>query len=170
MTAKKIRATSDKDVIDHLITEWGEEQPELDPSAMAIVGRIMRLGAIFEADAETTLKPFGLRYTDFDILATLRRSGPPYSMPPSQLCEMVVLTSGAMTTALDRLEGQKLIVRESDKRDRRIKAAKLTALGRKIALKATKERFITAKTETASLSEPEFNRLVELLKKLTNRN
>jgi len=68
------------DIIDHLIIEWNKEQPELDTSAMKVVGRILRLGKLLEKRAGNVLKESGIYYTDLDVLATLRRSGNPYEL------------------------------------------------------------------------------------------
>ncbi len=68
------------DLVDRLQEDWARERPELDDSAMAVVGRLLHLGRALEARANAALKSVGLAYTDFDVLATLRRAGEPF--PP----------------------------------------------------------------------------------------
>ncbi|MEO1482073.1 MAG: MarR family transcriptional regulator [Myxococcota bacterium] len=156
----------EKDLIDELVREWNVECPELDPSAMGVVGRIMRLGRRFERDATLALKPLGLPYTDFDIIATLRRSGKPYALTPGELASAVLLTSGAMTAALDRLEGAELVTRHADPDDRRVRSARLTRRGVRLAERAASKRFACAEEALPGLSRAERDQLVALLRKI----
>lgn len=158
--------TEHSDLIDRLIKEWGEESSDLNPAAMSIIGRIMRLGRKFENDAANALKPFGLHYTDFDIIATLRRSGEPYELTPGELGKAVLLTSGAMTAALDRLQNAGLLTRHASRRDRRVKSAKLTSKGQRLALEAAEARFHAAEQALSGLSKSEQRQMISLLKKL----
>ena len=140
------------DRVDALIEDWEREIPDLDTSGIAIVGRVLLLGRIFEQSINTKLKPFGLIYTDFDLLATLRRSGGDYCLTPTELRQSVLLTSGAMTAALDRLEGMGLISRVRSKEDRRSMSAKLTPAGRALLEQLLPLRFEDAKANIDSLS------------------
>ncbi len=154
------------DAIDELCNQWKTECPELDTSAMQVVGRVLHLGNRFEADANRTLKKYDLKYTDFDIIATLRRSGKPYRLTPTELCRSVILTSGAMTTALDRLERKGLIARIQDTADKRVHLACLTAAGITLAETVAVDRFNLAHSELSSLTAEEKQQLGALLKKL----
>ena len=154
------------DLMERLVAEWGDESPGLDPSALLVVGRIMRLGRRFEAEAAAALKEFGLSYTEFDIIATLKRSGPPYTLTPGQLIDAVLLTSGAMTAALDRLQAASLITRETSASDRRVRAAKLTAKGRRLAERAAAARFEVAAAAIEQLSARDRKLAQQLLKRL----
>lgn len=149
-----------------LIAEWGKECPDLNADAMHIVGRIMQLGRRYEKEASLALKPSGLLYTDFDIIATLRRSGPPYELTPGQLSAAVLLTSGAMTAALDRLQNTGLITRHASEADRRVKTAKLTSQGKSLAKKTAQARFKVATKAVHSLSLDETRDLITLIKRL----
>ncbi len=156
----------DKDLIDALIADWNIERPDLDVDAMQIVGRVMKLGKIFENRASLALKENGIYYTDLDVLATLRRSGKPYQLTPKQLMESVVITSGAMTALLNRLTKLKLIYRAADENDGRISLAGLTEKGKKIIDEAIKKRFDEAKNSIQILNKKEQEDLSILLKKL----
>ncbi|MGH1362208.1 MAG: MarR family winged helix-turn-helix transcriptional regulator [Calditrichia bacterium] len=155
-----------QDLIDRLIAEWEEERPELNTDAMAVVGRIILLGNLLEKRASAALKPFGMHYTDLDVLATLRRSGAPYRLTPTELLGSVLLTSGAMTTLLNRLEKAGHITREPDPNDGRIKAVKLTAEGKALIDQAIKVRFQEATGSITELSSAESRQFEALLKKL----
>ena len=156
----------DKDLIDALIADWNIERPDLDVDAMQIVGRVMKLGKIFENRASLALKENRIYYTDLDVLATLRRSGKPYQLTPKQLMESVVITSGAMTALLNRLTKLELIYRAADENDRRISLAGLTEKGKKIIDEAIKKRFDEAKNSIQVLNKKEQEDLSILLKKL----
>lgn len=166
MAQKKENEAGDGDRIDRLLAEWQAERPELDAAAMAVVGRLLSIGRQLEARANAALKPLGLHYTDLDVLATLRRGGKPYRRTPTELRDSVLITSGAMTACLDRLEGNGLIARVADPADRRSSAAELTANGRKLIDKAIAVRFREASDALSVLSEAECARLAALLKKL----
>lgn len=152
--------------MDQLVEQWAAELPELNADPMTIVGRIMRLGRHYEKQASAALKPFGLPYTDFDILATLRRSGAPYELTPGELSEAVLLTSGAMTAALDRLQSAHLITRHASDQDRRVKSARLTAKGKRLAARAAKARFAIASDAISDLSDAEQRTLKKVLRQL----
>lgn len=154
------------DVVDRLIAEWEEQCPELDLTGMSVVGRLMHLGSKLESRIETKLKPYGLIYTDFDILATLRRSGGDYSLTPTKLRHSILLTSGAMTAALDRLERNGLIERIRSEQDRRSMSARPTPAGAALAEKVAALRFDDANDAVASLTTKEVHQLAGLLGKL----
>ena len=157
---------SEKDLIDSLISEWNEERPELDTSAMEVVGRILKLSKILEKRASKSLSIYNIHYTDLDVLATIRRSGKPYELTPSQLMKSVLITSGAMTALLNRLTKLTLIYRSPDPRDGRIKLVGLTQRGIELIDKAIETRFIEASDSIKTLSRNENTALSILLKKL----
>ncbi len=156
----------EKDLIDSLISEWKEERPELDASAMEVIGRILKLSKILEKRASKALSIYNIHYTDLDVLATVRRSGKPYELTPSQLMKSVLITSGAMTALLNRLTKMALIYRSPDPKDGRIKLVGLTPKGIKLIDKAIETRFKEANDAVKSLTKTENRELSTLLKKL----
>jgi len=157
---------SKDDLIDSLISEWQQERPRLDSSAMEIVGRILKLSKILEKSASKALSTYGIHYTDLDVLATIKRSGTPYELTPSQLIKSVLITSGAMTALLNRLTKLELIYRSQDSKDGRIKLVGLTPKGSKLIDKAIETRFNEAKDSISVLNKKENTELSALLKKL----
>jgi DNA-binding MarR family transcriptional regulator len=155
-----------QDLIDELMEQWRRERPELDPSAMGVVGRVLRLAGYLERSVEVALKPFGLSLWQFDVLATLRRAGKPYRLSPTQLMRAVMLSSGAMTNRLDRLETAGLVKREPDPNDRRGVLITLTPKGRQLADEAIQARFEEARARIASLSKSERRALERGLRRL----
>ncbi len=156
----------EKDIIDTLISDWETERPELDASAMGIVGRILSLGKNLEKSASASLCGIGICYSDLDVLATLRRSGAPYALTPTELMQSVLITSGAMTALLDRLTKLEFIYRVVDEKDKRVKRAILTSKGIDIIDKAIEIRFKEAQNAISPLSFLEQQHLSFLLKKL----
>jgi DNA-binding MarR family transcriptional regulator len=155
-----------QDVVGQLLRDWKRERPDLDASAMSVVGRILHLGNVLEAGENAALRELKISYSDLDVLATLRRSGAPFQLTPSQLRHSVLLTSGAMTACLNRLEKAGLVRRVLDDADRRSLAAALTALGISLIDEAIVARFARAEEAVANLRRAERTLLAELLQKL----
>jgi DNA-binding MarR family transcriptional regulator len=168
MPTKSARGAApvEHDVVDLLLLDWRRERPDLDASAMAVVGRILHLGRLLETGAGEYLHESGISYTELDVLATLRRSGAPYRLTPTTLRKSVLLTSGAMTACLNRLETRGLIVRNLEASDRRSLAAALTARGIKLIDQAIGVRFRQANQVVSGLSAAERTELARLLRKL----
>nr|WP_295379278.1 MarR family transcriptional regulator [Pseudoxanthomonas sp.] len=154
------------DLIDQLLADWRRERPDLDAGAMAVAGRVLHLGRLLEVRADECLKPLELSYTELDLLATLRRSGVPFRLSPTELRQSVLLTSGAMTACLNRLQARGLIRREPDPGDGRSLFAVLTAKGVKLAERAIALRFEQARRAVAGLDADEQAQLAGLLRKL----
>ena len=166
MTPKTGKPSSASDRIDRLLLEWRRERPELDASAMAVVGRLLSIGRVLEGRANAALKPLGLHYTDLDVLGTLRRGGPPFRRTPTELRDSVLITSGAMTACLDRLERNGLISRVADPQDRRSSAAVLSTAGKALIDEAIEVRFREATDALSGMLDAERSALTKLLKKL----
>ena len=156
----------ERDLIDSLINEWKNERSDLDVSAMEVVGRILKLSKILEKRASKVLSVYNIHYTDLDVLATVRRSGNPYELTPSQLMKSVLITSGAMTALLKRLTKLKLIYRSPDPKDGRIKLVGLTSKGFKLIDKSIEIRFAEASDSIKILNKVESTELSTLLKKM----
>src|SRR4029453_16987554 len=91
-----------RDQVDRIIAGWAREWPDLDTSPAAIVGRVGRLTRFFDAGLTRTFKRFGLTRADFDVLAALRRSGPPYRLPQKALLNEFMRPSGATSVRVGR--------------------------------------------------------------------
>src|SRR5262245_27258634 len=120
------------DVIDELLAAWRTARPDLDPTPLGVVGRVIVLAQHLEERVEAALAKHNLTLGQFDILATLRRHGPRGGLTPSRLLESVLLSSGGMTARLDKLEEAGLIVRTPEPEDRRRVVIELTQKGRRV--------------------------------------
>jgi DNA-binding MarR family transcriptional regulator len=124
------------DSVDRMIAAWKRRDPSLDTSPLEVVGRLLLCAEHLERMLVRALKPFELSFGDFDVLNTLRRRGDEDGTQPSLLAQSSLITTGAMTARLTRLERAGLIVREADKRDGRAVKVKLTPHGDEIAERA----------------------------------
>ena len=133
---------SDRDAVDQILTQWSRERPDLDASPMGLIGRLGRLRAHISRAHEAVFQRHGLNSASFDLLATLRRSGPPFRLSPSELLETMMITSGTMTNRIDQLEKLGLVERLPHPEDRRALLVALTEKGREIGRASCRERVL----------------------------
>ena len=126
-----------EDSVDRMIAAWERRDPGLDTSPLEVVGRVLLCAAHLERMLVRALEPFELTFGDFDVLNTLRREGDQEKgTHPSRLAESSLITTGAMTSRLTRLERAGLVVREADPRDGRAVRVRLTERGDEVAEQA----------------------------------
>src|SRR5262245_4977184 len=157
---------ADKDRIDLLVSQWRDERPDLDIDVMADVGRLMAVGDLMSRRIEALAAEHGFDRGQGDVLFTLRRSGPPYRLTPSQLSESLLVSSGTMTNRLDRLEQRGLIRRLPNPADRRSLDIELTDEGFSVVDQMVEVHLANEKEMIAPLSEREREQLVRLTRKL----
>jgi DNA-binding MarR family transcriptional regulator len=155
-----------RDGVDEILEQWRRERPDLDPSPIGVVGRVSRLARELERRLEPVYAAHGLEPGWHDVLATLRRSGPPYRMRPTDLMETLMLTSSGTTKRLDRLEQAGMIAREPDPSDRRGTLIVLTDAGRKLIDRVTGPHLANEARLLAALTPAERDALAGLLRKL----
>jgi DNA-binding MarR family transcriptional regulator len=156
--------SSQSDPVDRITAQWRRERPDLDPTPMEVVGRISRLSALLQRELERVFAQHGLTGADFDVLATLRRSGG--RLTPGHLSRSTMITTGGMTKRLDRLESQELIRREPDPRDRRGRLIALTRKGHALVDRAVEAHLANEQRLLAALSAAEREQLAALLREL----
>ncbi|HEU0335129.1 MAG TPA: MarR family transcriptional regulator [Gaiellaceae bacterium] len=154
------------DAVDRIVEQWQRERPELDASTMGVFGRLVRASKLAEADQERLFARFGLSGSEFDLLFTLRRTGPPYRLNPTALRRAAMVTSGGMTKRLDRLETLGLIRRLPDPADRRGVLVELLPAARRLADEVVEAHLENQQTLLATLSPPEQARVVAGLRLL----
>jgi DNA-binding MarR family transcriptional regulator len=157
---------AERDGVDLILEQWRRERPELDPSPIGIIGRISRLARELEARLEPVYREHGLEAGWHDVLATLRRQGPPYQMRPSDFSTALMLTSSGTTKRLDKLEQAGLLARAPDPADRRGTVITLTQAGHDLIDAVTAAHLDNERRLLAALSEAEQTRLADLLRKL----
>ncbi|MCB8888744.1 MarR family winged helix-turn-helix transcriptional regulator [Vreelandella malpeensis] len=107
------------DHVDRILAQWQRERPDLNVAPMGTLGRLKQLNQVLTRAMEKTWAPFGLSESSFDVLATLRREGPPFALSPSALMASTLVTSGTMTHRLQQLEKAGLIERVKNPEDGR---------------------------------------------------
>jgi DNA-binding MarR family transcriptional regulator len=157
---------AERDGVDLIIEQWRRERPDLDPSAIGVIGRISRLARELEQRLEPVYREHGLETGWHDVLATLRRSGPPYRLRPTEFTSALMLTSSGTTKRLDRLEQAGLIARGPDPDDRRGTLITLTAAGRRLIDSVTEAHLENERRLLAALSDADQRRLAGLLRAL----
>jgi DNA-binding MarR family transcriptional regulator len=157
---------NERDGVDLILEQWRQERPDLDPSPIGVVGRVSRLARELEQRLEPVYKAHGLEPGWHDVLATLRRTGPPYRLRPTDLTESLMLTSSGTTKRLDRLEKAGLIQREPDPDDRRGTLITLTPAGHDLINSVTEAHLANERRLLSVLDETEQRDLADLLRKL----
>src|SRR4051812_15672184 len=156
-----------RDAVDDILAQWRRERPELDHSPIGVVGRISRLARELETRLEPVYREHGLEPGWHDVLATLRRTGPPYRLRPPDFTGSLMLTSSGTTKRLDRLERAGLIARAPDPDDRRAVTITLTDEGRLLIDRVTEAHMANEARLVGGLDASERERLGALLRKLS---
>ncbi|MCJ2060539.1 MarR family transcriptional regulator [Methylobacterium sp. J-048] len=151
------------------VAQWRRERPDIDPFPMEVVGRLTELAqGILRDRLHPAFAGFGLQQGEFDVLATLRRSGAPYALTPTALCDATMISSGGMTARIDRLEKAGLIERQTHPTDRRGTLVALTDPGKTLIDAMLPAHVATERGILAPLTDEEQRILNALLAKLLN--
>jgi len=154
------------DHVDFVIEQWANAMPELDASSMAIFGRMLRIIKQLTTARAEALAPFNFRDGEFDVLATLRRAGEPYCLSPTQLYQSLLITSGAMTNRLNRLEAVGSIRRVANPDDKRSMRVALTEVGREKIEQALQVHTETQRQLLSPLTRDQQQQLQALLSQI----
>jgi DNA-binding MarR family transcriptional regulator len=155
-----------EDAVDQILAQWERERPDLDCSPMGIIGRISQLQREVFLAQRVTFSRHDLDAPSFDVLAALRRAGPPYQLTPTALMRSALVTSGAITQRLDRLEERGLITRERSESDGRAVVVTLTAAGKAALDAALPDHLETERGLLDGLSTADREQLADLLRRL----
>jgi DNA-binding MarR family transcriptional regulator len=120
---------AESDSVDLIAAAWRRERPDIDVSSIGVVTRIWRIGRHLERQRKQRLNLLGTDRVTLDVLATLRRTGPPYQRTAGELMHSSLITSGGVSQRLDKLERAGYISRQVDKSDRRRVEVSLTQAG-----------------------------------------
>jgi DNA-binding MarR family transcriptional regulator len=154
------------DHIDRIVDQWERERPDVDTSALALFGRLFRVTNLADSALAITFRRHDLRRGWFDLMAALRRSGPPFELNPTQLMAATMLSSGGITKRLDAMEEAGLVERRPDPADRRGTLIRLTRSGRNLADSAIEEHVGSEERLLSGLTQKERRSLDDLLRKL----
>ncbi|MEU2224768.1 MarR family transcriptional regulator [Streptomyces sp. NPDC018347] len=154
------------DAVDTIIEQWARVRPDLDTRAMEVFGRIFRLARAMGDRMEQAYRPYGISRGEFDVLATLRRSGDPHTLSPRELSAALMLTTGGMTGRLDKLERAGLLRRSPDPHDRRGLQVTLTEEGLRLIDEAVGAGLAEESAALAGLDAEQAGQLAGLLREL----
>lgn len=157
--------TESLDRVARIQREWARERPDVDVRPQGVIGRLHRLGSYLTEELCVVYRKYGLGEGDFDVLATLRRAGAPFERAPGELAEHTMVTTGAMTKRVDRLERAGLVSRRTSESDGRGRVVALTAEGRTLIDRAFPEHMANERRLLDALTEGEAAQLESLLTK-----
>ncbi|MCQ8769266.1 MarR family winged helix-turn-helix transcriptional regulator [Streptomyces telluris] len=120
------------DAVDLVIEQWRKERPELADGlrSVEVLGRMQRMQLVYDQHYKRISDEFGVNVGEFDVLSTLRRSGAPYTLSAGAFAKAAMVSPGAITNRLDRLEDKGLVERIRDRADRRSVRIRLTGRGK----------------------------------------
>lgn len=156
----------DPDHVDLVVRQWSEVRPDLELAPMATFGRLGRVITHATRAIDAAFAAHDLNVGEFDVLAALRRSGEPFTMTPTALARLVMLSPAGMTNRIDRLEAAGLVERRPDPGDRRSSLIVLTDSGRERVDAAVTDHVANEAGLLAGLSAAERRSLDDLLRKL----
>src|SRR5215216_28766 len=154
------------DHVDLVLEQWGEQRPDLDASPMAVLGRLKRLAQLVDTELRRNFALHDLDSASFDVLATLRRSNSEHSLTPAGLMRSSMVTSGAITQRLDRLERRGLVTRSPNEHDGRGVDVTLTAEGKRLIDAALPDHLANEQRLLAALTPAQRKALTDTLRRL----
>lgn len=158
--------TTSEDAVDRITAQWARERPDLDVGPMTVIGRISRLANLLDQRLRPVFAEVGLGNGDFDVLAALRRSGEPFRLTPTELSASTMVTSGAVTKRVDRLERDGLVERTVNDIDARGRVIALTPAGRTLVEQVHPLHLANEDGLLDALDADERTQLAGLLRKL----
>lgn len=155
------------DAVDQIGATWRQQRPDVDTSPMQIFGRISRLAHIIERELTDFFRAQGMEFWEFDVLATLRRSGNEAGLTAGALNKAAMRTSGAITNRIDRLVAKDLVERVPDTVDRRAIRVRLTDTGRTLVDNVLPLHMENEQRLLADLTPADREALIPLLRKFS---
>lgn len=155
-----------RDLVDHHVSEWARQCPEVDTWPNRVLTRLGRLQAFIDPEIDAVHTKYGLTRSSCDVLWALRRQGAPYRLHQHRLMDALMRTSGTVSVLVDRLEREGLVTRMRDPDDNRAVFVCLTPKGSDLFVASHAAHGIVGRRVLASLTADEAETLAELLQKL----
>jgi DNA-binding MarR family transcriptional regulator len=155
----------DLDHVARIQEQWRRERPDVDVTPQGVFGRLHRLADRLREELEVEFRRRGLGEGEFDVLAALRRAGPTYELAPGELARHTMVTTGAATKRIDRLESAGLVSRRVSDEDGRGRVVGLTSAGRRVIDEAFTAHMANEHRLQEPLTENERRELERLLAK-----
>lgn len=125
----KMGRMAEDDRVSRFVEQWRRERPDLDPSPMAIIGRMRRVSDEFTSVLIENYRRFGIGEGEFDVLCALRRAGKPFALAQGEIADHTMVTAGATSKRVDRLVAAGLAGRHPHVEDARGRIVSLTGAG-----------------------------------------
>lgn len=125
-----------RDAVDVLLEQWAHAKPDLNVSAMGVIGRVFRANYLLTRGVSEVFESRGFGLGEFDVMATLLRAGEPHTLAIRELQGFTMVTGGAMTNRLDQLSKKGWITREPMPGNRRTILVRLTETGKEVVEEA----------------------------------
>ncbi|MFJ6573853.1 MarR family winged helix-turn-helix transcriptional regulator [Streptomyces sp. NPDC091292] len=152
-----------RDHVARIQAEWARERPDVDVRPQGVIGRLHRLAGLLTGQLVAVYERYGLSEGEFDVLAALRRAGDPFERAPGELAAFTMVTTGAMTKRVDRLEREGLVTRRRSAADGRGRVVALTPAGRELIDQAFTEHMRNERRLLDDLSADDAAHLEQLL-------
>lgn len=157
------------DDIDVILSQWATERPDIDCGSMAVFGRLSRIYAHVQDRYRESAREYQLGPGEFDVLATLRRAGDPFTLTAGELTHSLMVTGGATTNRIDRLVAKGLVERREDPSNRRSVLISLTPSGRDRIDDVVVDHVDRQCAMLQGLTKDEQTQLADLLRKLLHQ-
>ncbi|NUS78749.1 MAG: MarR family transcriptional regulator [Streptomyces sp.] len=155
--------TPPPDRVARIQADWRRERPDLDVGPQGVIGRLHRLADRLTEELVLVYGRYGLGEGEFDVLCALRRAGEPYERAPGELAAHTMVTTGAMTKRIDRLERAGLVTRRRSADDQRGRIVALTDPGRALVDQAFTDHMHNERRLLDLLTPAEAETLEQLL-------
>jgi DNA-binding MarR family transcriptional regulator len=153
------------DHVGRIMEQWARERPDLDVAPQGVIGRLHRVADRLNEELDVVFAEHGLGEGEFDVLATLRRSGAPYALAPRELAASTMVTSGAITKRVDRCERQGWVTRSAHDTDGRGRVVRLTAAGKRLIDRAFTDHIANEHRLVGMLSATDRKLLADALRR-----
>jgi DNA-binding MarR family transcriptional regulator len=154
------------DAVDEIAQQWARERPDMPVDSIGVVARILRIAKLITDERRRTLAALDIDSATFDLLATLRRSGTPYRMNPTELAGACLVSGGAITQRVARAEDAGFVRTRRTESGRRTLEVELTARGH-LAIERDIGAMIGRERELIShMPTEDRERLADLLRQL----
>ncbi len=150
--------------VDEIVQQWNQVRPDLDCQSMGIVARLRRTNTQWQKQIDALFKQRGLSAIEFDILATMRRMDG--TVTPTDIYRSTMLSSGAVSTNLEKLVQSGWVARIASEQDRRSCKVHLTERGVALVDSVVTEHVANMDSLVSPLSVKERQQLNNLLSKL----
>jgi DNA-binding MarR family transcriptional regulator len=154
------------DAVDEIEAAWRRERPATPVASIGVVTRLRRLGKLLEDDRRRTLSRLGIDAATLDLLATLRRAGPPYRLSPGRISHRALVSAGAVSQRVARAEARGLVERVRSTRDGRGVEVTLTAAGQALVERTVDDLLHHEESLLATLTDEDRRQLAGLLRRL----